>query len=84
LIPDDRRHDTLPLLRRFPTGTTGAGTTVREKPLDTLAIYAVFEMGFPDLLTASCDDRSVDHEQKHEPRTSVCTQSKSPLKLHAQ
>jgi hypothetical protein len=28
---------------------TGAGTTVREKPLDTLAIYAVFEIGFPDL-----------------------------------
>ena len=26
MIPEDKQHDTLPSLRRFPTGTTGAGT----------------------------------------------------------
>ena len=47
---------------------TGTGTLVRVKPLDALAINAVFEIGCPDLPTASCDDLRVDHGQKHDPK----------------
>jgi len=50
---------------------TGTGTLVRVKPLNALAINAVFEIGCPDLPTASCDDLRVDHGQKHEPRADL-------------
>jgi len=35
-------------LRRGPLRVTGEGTMVRDKPLDALAINAVFEIGYPD------------------------------------
>lgn len=37
---------------------TGKGTMVREKPLDALAINAVFEIGTLIFPTASCDGQA--------------------------
>ena len=41
---------------------------VRDKPLDALAINAVFEIGYPDFPTASCDGRAPITDRSMNPK----------------
>ena len=61
---------TLRSMRQRPCARTGLSNNRSRYPrqLDALAINAVFEIGYSDLPTASCDDLRVDHGQKHDPR----------------
>jgi hypothetical protein len=51
-----------------PFLTVSAGTMVRDKPPDTLALRRRLRDRLPCTYpTASCDDHGIDHGQKHTP-----------------
>ena len=65
LEPDSFRR----LFPEVPEGTPGTGTMVRASRWTPWRCDAVLEIGCPaPHPTASCDDLSIDHGQKHDPR----------------
>src|SRR3954447_4322772 len=65
------RPDSFPrLFPEVPEGTPGAGTMMRASRWTPWRCDAVLEIGCPaPHPTASCDDLSIDHGQKHDPRS---------------